>query len=68
MKTILRIYRKARPLHWYKYYLDINNKVVKTNSKEKVKMLLDLNGAKMNRFRGFGAWNNTHLYFICYYN
>lgn len=68
MKAILRVYRKSRPVHWYKYILEINNKTVKTNSKEEIKMLLDLNGMKMNKCSGFGGRNGTHLGFICFYD
>ena len=50
MKTILRIYRNNRPDHLYKYTLVIDNKVVETNSKEEIKIILDLNGMKMYLF------------------
>lgn len=69
MKAFLRIYKNVRPVHWYKYMLNLNNKTIMTNSKEEIKMLLDLNGKKMYRFCGLGEnSDHTNLYYTCYYN
>ena len=69
MKTILRIYRNNRTDHLYKYTLVIDNKVVETNSKEEIKIILDLNGMKMYHFLGFGGYDdNKNRFYVCFYN
>ena len=69
MKTILRIYRSNRPDHLYKYTLVLDNKVVETNSKEEIKIMLDLNGMKMYHFLGFGGYDdNKKRFYVCFYN
>ena len=69
MKTILSIYRSNRPDHLYKYTLVLDNKVVETNSKEEIKILLDLNGMKMYRFLGFGGYDDSkNRFYVCFYN
>lgn len=69
MKAFLRIYKNVRPVHCPKYILDINNRTVETNSKEEIKMLLVLNGMKMDYFRGFRVLrNDANLCFLCAYN
>ena len=69
MKTILRIYRNNRPDHLYKYTLVIDNKVVETNSKEEIKIILDLNGMKMYHFLGFGGYDDSKTrFYVCFYN
>ena len=69
MKTILRIYRNNRPDHLYKYTLVIDNKVVETNSKEEIKIMLDLNGMKMYHFLGFGGYDDSkNRFYVCFYN
>lgn len=69
MKNYLRIYRNNRPVHWPKYILDFNNRTVETNSKEEIKMFLDLNGMKMDHFRGFRVLrNDINLCYLCVYD
>ena len=69
MKTILRIYRNNRPDHLYKYTLVLDNKVVMTNSKEEIKIMLDLNGMKMYHFLGFGGYDDSkNRFYVCFYN
>lgn len=70
MKTILRIYRNNRPDHFYKYTIFQDNKVIgETNSKEEIKIMLDLNGMKMYRFLGCGSnGDEINRYYMCFYN
>ncbi len=69
MKTILRVYRNNRPDHLYKYTLVLDNKVVETNSKEEIKIMLDLNGMKMYHFLGFGGYDDSkNRFYVCFYN
>ena len=69
MKNILRIYRNNRPDHLYKYTLVIDNKVVMTNSKEEIKILIDLNGMKMYHFLGFGGYDDSkNRFYVIFYN
>ena len=69
MKTILRINRNNRPDHLYKYTLVLYNKVVETNSKEEIKIILDLNGMKMYHFLGFGGYDDSkNRFYVCFYN
>lgn len=69
MKTILRIYRNNRPDHLYKYTLVLDNKVVMTNSKEEIKILIDLNGMKMYHFLGFGGYDDSkNRFYVIFYN
>lgn len=74
MRATLSIFSNYRPDQWYKYILVINNKTVWTNSKEEVKMLLDLNGMRMSRFLRmgrfyeYGSMKDRTSHYICYYN
>lgn len=69
MKNILRIYRNNRPDHLYKYTLVLDNKVVMTNSKEEIKILIDLNGMKMYHFLGFGGYDDSkNRFYVIFYN
>ena len=71
MKTILRIYRNNRPDHLYKYtlYLDDRSVMITTNSKEEIKIILDLCGMKMVHFHGIGGnYYNVNRYYVCFYN
>lgn len=71
MKTILMIYKNNRPFYWAKYtlYLDDRSVMITTNSKEEIKIILDLCGMKMVHFHGIGGnYYNVNRYYVCFYN